>query len=625
MRAFVSYASSLQEVAPLSYSFIGGYFLTPYIARFEDALNQAAEKFLSQDEIGDPASPTDGASAVSGRQEHAEDEEDEAAQPLIQTASSAPPTRPPLVSRTASLSTLLRTRIGKKQGPYTLVRARNVGMTALLFFARDPSRLDEWGIQIAEVGFGAASMGNKGAVGLRVVYNAPPPNTTSNGHEEGAGSAGARSTELTFVATHLTSMEWNLKRRNGNWRSIVSGLMFADPRSIIPPEVAGELSPPAPAPPSEHVIPADASDVEDSRDARSWDGRDDGPVQLTKAQRQALQQVSLFRPSTHVFLAGDLNYRISTRKPPALAPFPSLDRGSKHHYEAFLPRDQLTAERAAGRAMHGLAEAEVTFPPTYKYMVERRRPEVVGSGAGGGAGEGLLGIRLRSPSEEELGQEDEDPLHPNIKWRFAPHRWPGWTDRVLYTPAPGLRVTAYEALPVQRSSDHRPVFWRATVPVLGPEEMKAQLPALEDANLKAIFSTTSDVAPGLQPSATQPLLTGVAVPVDDDGTAASSERQRTAGSDDGDVGEEQLAAARKIMQAVSGRAATPDPRIHGLPFPVDLDAFTHRAAARRKEVLVGWGTFLWATREGAAVLATVGVVVVGGWFVWGMFTGGVGA
>ncbi|GKT96401.1 endonuclease exonuclease phosphatase [Colletotrichum tofieldiae] len=39
---------SLQEVAPLSYSFIGGYFLSPYLARFEEALNLAATRYTSE-------------------------------------------------------------------------------------------------------------------------------------------------------------------------------------------------------------------------------------------------------------------------------------------------------------------------------------------------------------------------------------------------------------------------------------------------------------------------------------------------------------------------------------------------------------------------------------------------
>jgi len=105
-------------------------------------------------------------------------------------------------------------------GPYVLVRAHNVGYTAILLFAKDPARVRD--LQEAEVGFGAAEMGNKGAVGLRVLYDA-------------AGKEGdeTQSTELTFVATHLAAMEWNLPRRNANWAAIMRGLTFDNPEAVV--------------------------------------------------------------------------------------------------------------------------------------------------------------------------------------------------------------------------------------------------------------------------------------------------------------------------------------------------------------------------------------------------------
>ncbi len=39
---------SLQEIAPLSHSFIGGSFLVPYFARFQDAVDIAAAKFSGE-------------------------------------------------------------------------------------------------------------------------------------------------------------------------------------------------------------------------------------------------------------------------------------------------------------------------------------------------------------------------------------------------------------------------------------------------------------------------------------------------------------------------------------------------------------------------------------------------
>ncbi|KAK6714169.1 hypothetical protein SNK04_005121 [Fusarium graminearum] len=86
---------SLQEVAPLAYSFIGGYFLNSYISRYEQAINIAAQHVLDN---------------ITSRESD--------------TITITPTTRP--------------------AKPYTLVRGNNVGYTAILLFARDPSKLKRY-------------------------------------------------------------------------------------------------------------------------------------------------------------------------------------------------------------------------------------------------------------------------------------------------------------------------------------------------------------------------------------------------------------------------------------------------------------------------------------------------
>ena len=76
-----------------------------------------------------------------------------------------------------------------------------------------PDQLHE--VLAAEVGFGAGDMANKGAVGFRMKYHCQ-----AEGEEP-------KTTELTFVSAHLAAMEWNLDRRNRNWESVASGLVFA--------------------------------------------------------------------------------------------------------------------------------------------------------------------------------------------------------------------------------------------------------------------------------------------------------------------------------------------------------------------------------------------------------------
>ena len=436
-------------------------------------------------------------------------------------------------------------------------------MTAIMLFARTPAALLQ--IEEAECGFGAADMGNKGAVGLRVVWSDGKP--AADGDEE----ASPRTTELTFVATHLAAMEWNLKKRNANWRSIVSGLTFENPKTAIPgvfpvntslPNSDDDGTVPLEDSDSSPDAPADSedSDTRPLLDRRRSSGFHPDHPDLTAAHHATLHDMSVFKPTSHLFLSGDLNYRISTSAPPAGAPFPSFDADSPHHWATFLRRDQLTQERTAGRTLTGLSEAEVAFGPSYKY-------DVLDDAAG---------------AENEVAAREEG----EVPWKWAPHRWPSWCDRILYLDVPSwtrrrLRqkaaaaaagagskdgadaqrgevvVKAYDSMPVVVTSDHRPVFLRVQVPVLGPKEMAPPMPLAEE-ELE-----------------------------DESGVLVET------------LLEEDLA----------------DPRV-SLPVPIDVHAWERRAAARRREIVVGWSMFLWSTREGAAVIATTLAVGVGCWWAW---------
>ncbi|KAL7923378.1 Endonuclease/exonuclease/phosphatase [Trichoderma austrokoningii] len=432
---------SLQEIAPLSYAFIGGdYFLKPYVDRFEEAVNLAASMHLGG----------------SG------DDDD-----VLDSSPS-----------------------GHTKKPFTLMRSLNVGYTAIMLFARDATRLSD--IQEARVGFGAAEMGNKGAVGLRALYEAD----------------GGESTELTFVATHLAAMEWNLPRRNANWGAIMRGLTFENPEEVL------------------SQMRRDAESRGEGESTSSEEGDASEQSRLLRQQDVRLQQqfhdLSVFKPSSHLFVAGDLNYRISTTSPTPNSAFPSLEPGSENYYTHFLHLDQLTRERLAGRTLHGMSEPEITFPPTYKYVVDSKT----------------------KPSNSSIDDE--------MKWEFAPHRYPGWTDRILFLELPSwidgkMNVRAYDALPVIRTSDHRPVFLRVDVPLVAPADL-APPPAV----LKA---------------------------------------------------------------AASAESGALDPRVR-LPVEIDPEAWERRVAARRREIAAGWTMFLGSTRQGAYVLSTVLMAGVGGYWLY---------
>jgi hypothetical protein len=138
-------AVSLQEVAPIAHSFLGGSYLTPYFDRVAVTVKLAAH------------------------------------------------------------------RHGDEHDSYQQVLTRNLGMTALMLFAKPAlaGRI-QW-IQSAGAGVGFWDMGNKGAVGIRL-------GLSLNRNDE--------ELDITFAAAHLAPMEYAVEQRNQDWENIVRNLVF---------------------------------------------------------------------------------------------------------------------------------------------------------------------------------------------------------------------------------------------------------------------------------------------------------------------------------------------------------------------------------------------------------------
>ena len=480
--------------------------------RFGEALNLAAGRVLGEEGISVSVSRSgieDGADAAGSEQEL-----------LIGSSSSSAALPSPQLNRQQR---------GAKSGPYTLVRARNVGMTAILLYAREPERVRK--VEGAECGFGTAEMGNKGAVGLRVTWD------SSSGSETERGTG--KMTELTFVAAHLAAMEWNVHKRNADWRAIVEGLIFGDPKDLLSSALAEGPSSTEEEDPSSDTAPL-------------------LPVSNpnTSQQLAKLHSHTIYSPTSYFFIAGDLNYRISSTAPAPDDIFPPVTPTPEDpHYSQFFARDQLTQERLAGRTLHGLSEAEVKFPPTYKVVV------------------------TNPDSPQGRGEEE-------VSWRFARHRWPAWCDRVLWLDVPPwvnssrdktkIVTKAYDALPVVRTSDHRAVFWRGEVPLLSVEEMAPP--------------------PSPPPSPPPPPPSSLATA----STSPAAEGVRNRG----------------IGHHEQHQKWEDDPRVK-LPFAVDVHAWERRAAARQRELVVGLTALLWSTREGALVLSTMVALGLGAWWLVG--------
>ncbi|KAL8954196.1 MAG: hypothetical protein Q9183_007272, partial [Haloplaca sp. 2 TL-2023] len=245
---------SLQEVAPVAYSFLGGSYLSPYFQSFRHAVDVAAK-------------------ALGG--------------------------------------------VAK----YVNIITRNVGMTACMVLILDELQEQIQWIETGDVGLGMHEMGNKGAVGVRLGYAVPNDDEVM---------------DLTFVAAHLAPMEDGLERRNDDWKNIVRGLVFA---------------------PINGRSKQDPSSAEPNEEEESE----------TLLQNQRRPQ-GIYTPTSHLLLAGDLNYRTSHTKPLPLDhlnfPQPTRDISDPRHFSHLLQNDQLSPERKEDRTCHGFSEAAIRFPPT---------------------------------------------------------------------------------------------------------------------------------------------------------------------------------------------------------------------------------------------------------------------
>ena len=166
-----------------------------------------------------------------------------------------------------------------------------------------------------------------------------------------------------------------------------------------------------------------------------------------------------------------MQYRTSRFKPAPTDyhsfPQPCKDRTNARHYSNLLKEDQLTREKNAQRTCHGLQEAPIDFPPTYKY----------------------------SDKQRAIAEKDD-----GLMWDWAKHRWPSWCDRVLYTALPpwmegdlpiSIRTHRYTALPLMSTSDHRPVALSVSFPAKAIPPPNDNLPQ-DDVRLSPPFEIDPD-------------------------------------------------------------------------------------------------------------------------------------
>jgi hypothetical protein len=284
------------------------------------------------------------------------------------------------------------------------------------------SALPSMSERVKEVRTGSVStgffnlLGNKGAVGVRVVVAGAVPGTADE--------------TFTFVCAHLTAHDHNVKRRNADWRNIVSRLVFA-PDSVRP-------LPPPPLSPSQNVSSTDEKKLDGLTE--KYETANSKRAQSRRPQPLDSEEHGVYETS-HLFVFGDLNYRIGFN----IKPSPTLSRkgteGEKlkkkdikrkinqADWKTLATYDQLSIEHthpSGPRTFHGLIEPAVTtfgFPPTYKYKVDKK---------------------ARKEAKRAADNEDEPPrvvqpvpMGPSGTGELSGKRVPGWTDRILWASVGG--------------------------------------------------------------------------------------------------------------------------------------------------------------------------------------------
>jgi phosphatidylinositol-bisphosphatase len=265
-------------------------------------------------------------------------------------------------------------------------------------------------IRTGTVGTGLLKvMGNKGAAGVRVVVGGAVP--------------GQADEVLTFVSAHLAAHDHNVPRRNADWKNIVTRLVFS-PHAVHP----------LPAPPI--LAPSQTS----GSDEKGLDGITER-YEMSKSSRdqkrkgKALDNESYgIYETSHLFVFGDLNYRIGFNVKPSPTLAKKGTEGDKlkksdvkrkinqADWKTLATYDQLSIEHthpSGPRVFHGLVEPNllsIGHGPTYKFKVDKE-------------------ARKRAEKAAEKGEVDAMASNSKGSSNFGElsgKRVPGWTDRILW-------------------------------------------------------------------------------------------------------------------------------------------------------------------------------------------------
>ncbi|QDZ20453.1 inositol polyphosphate phosphatase [Chloropicon primus] len=174
-----------------------------------------------------------------------------------------------------------------------------------------------------------------------------------------------------------------------------------------------------------------SGESDQDRQRRYWDM---GHIfqKSTLASHSDLESHYNILDSDFCFLFGDLNFRLNAEEDHIRH---LIHQGS---HMSLLESDQLAQGMQRKEILHGWNEGEITFPPTFKYIV------------GTNTYVGASGEESLAKASEE-GEEDGDKK-PQKK------RSPAWCDRILWKATKPIKLFGYSDVADVKISDHKPVF-----------------------------------------------------------------------------------------------------------------------------------------------------------------------
>ncbi|KAK2460857.1 hypothetical protein APHAL10511_007327 [Amanita phalloides] len=267
------------------------------------------------------------------------------------------------VAREEAWITAVIAALGEKGPHYEKLASRQLVGMFIVIFVKKSVKFYFTDVKTCAAGAGLMGvMGNKGATAIRVTFSPKADNQL--------GVKTPNSTVLTFVNAHLAAFDEMFDRRNTDYQDLSKRLTF-ETNARLPEEAEEDI---------DTLLP--------------WLG--------------------LFN-SDALFWLGDLNYRID---------LPDIDIREiacseewVNKYELLHQHDQLIKARRTGKAFKYFHEANIRFPPTYRFT-----PGILKDG-------------------------------------YSSKRKPAWTDRILSLAGSSaqIRQLSYTSDPQITMSDHRPV------------------------------------------------------------------------------------------------------------------------------------------------------------------------